>query len=755
MNRSSSKIKVFLFVGILLAIFIFGTASAEAANWYVRKGSNGNGSSWTNAWDDINNINGLLAGDTVYIAAGNYTGAYTFIASGLSGMPITIKRAVISEHGSATGWSDSYDGTVNIASASSPTFTVSGRNNLVIDGVDKAKFILNGASARNYGIFGNGTSTHSIVIQNITGHHFTNSPIIFGKASGFGNNIEVAYSEFYKNGNSVAHDDDGSILLMYATAIGQGRNKIHDNYIHDGCITAALAACDLMTGNIHHTDIYNNHFDSGWTWENSSDMLHISGKYNNIYNNVFETDGWNQYIFIHTQNPAAVIPEYNYIYNNLFYKIPTQTGWAAIVFASYPGGTIRNTYIYNNTFYGQRWGINLGGDGQILNVSIKNNIFWPEAVEHRHINDNKNLVGSGQVTLDNNFYYTGDSTTVYYTGPGNKTVAQLQALGYELNGAGGGNPGFDSIANSSGFHLTASSPSPVLNGGADLSSIFTTDKDGTSRPQGAAWDIGAYEYLVSGPPPLDTTSPSIPTNLSATPISSSQINLSWIASTDNVGVLGYRIFRDSSQLSTVTGQLSYSDTNLSPSTSYTYTVSAYDAAGNNSNQSTSAKTTTLPTSSSSYEAESCILASPMQTISDPSASGGQYIQTSLSESGTATCSFSITTPGIYTLIAKVFTPNSGTDSFYFQMDNSPEDIWDLNPTASPSEYSVWREDSLAKRGTGTFDNPQYDPYTLSLSSGNHTFALRGREAGTRIDYFYLARVTDTTSPSAPIGLVVQ
>ena len=163
----------------------------------------------------------------------------------------------------------------------------------------------------------------------------------------------------------------------------------------------------------------------------------------------------------------------------------------------------------------------------------------------------------------------------------------------------------------------------------------------------------------------------------------------------------------------------------------------------------------VPPSASSYEAESCILASPMQTISDPSASGGQYIQTSLSESGTATCSFSITTPGTYTLIAKVFAPNSGTDSFYFQMDNSPEDIWDLNPTASPSEYSVWREDSLAKRGTGTFDNPQYDPYALSLSSGNHTFALRGREANTRLDYFYLAKVTDITPPSAPIGLAVQ
>jgi chitodextrinase len=93
------------------------------------------------------------------------------------------------------------------------------------------------------------------------------------------------------------------------------------------------------------------------------------------------------------------------------------------------------------------------------------------------------------------------------------------------------------------------------------------------------------------PPLLDTESPTAPTNLLATAISSSQINLSWTASTDNVGVTGYKIYRNGSQIGT-SAATSYSDSGLTASTTYSYTVSAFDAAGNNSIQSSSASATT-------------------------------------------------------------------------------------------------------------------------------------------------------------------
>src|SRR5271157_5667725 len=89
----------------------------------------------------------------------------------------------------------------------------------------------------------------------------------------------------------------------------------------------------------------------------------------------------------------------------------------------------------------------------------------------------------------------------------------------------------------------------------------------------------------------DTTPPTIPTNLTATAVSSSQINLSWTASTDNVGVTGYKIFRGGVQVGT-SATASYSDTGLTASTAYSYYVSAYDAAGNNSGNSNTASATT-------------------------------------------------------------------------------------------------------------------------------------------------------------------
>ncbi len=86
--------------------------------------------------------------------------------------------------------------------------------------------------------------------------------------------------------------------------------------------------------------------------------------------------------------------------------------------------------------------------------------------------------------------------------------------------------------------------------------------------------------------------PSVPTNLNATPISISAINLSWTAATDDIGVSGYQIYRDSNQIATST-TTNYSDSGLMSSTTYSYTVSAFDTAGQFSAQSSAVNATTL------------------------------------------------------------------------------------------------------------------------------------------------------------------
>jgi len=89
----------------------------------------------------------------------------------------------------------------------------------------------------------------------------------------------------------------------------------------------------------------------------------------------------------------------------------------------------------------------------------------------------------------------------------------------------------------------------------------------------------------------DTQAPTAPGSLTATAVSSSQINLTWTASTDNVGVTGFDVYRNGALVASSTS-LSFSDTGLAASTAYSYTVKAKDAAGNVSAASNTATATT-------------------------------------------------------------------------------------------------------------------------------------------------------------------
>ncbi len=106
---------------------------------------------------------------------------------------------------------------------------------------------------------------------------------------------------------------------------------------------------------------------------------------------------------------------------------------------------------------------------------------------------------------------------------------------------------------------------------------------------------GNFTFTTAAAP--DSVAPSVPTNLFATAMSSSQIDLSWTASTDNIGVTGYEIFRDGVQVGTTTN-VSFSNFGLTPVTAYSFTVKAYDAAGNHSGFSVAASATTTSANTS-------------------------------------------------------------------------------------------------------------------------------------------------------------
>ena len=106
--------------------------------------------------------------------------------------------------------------------------------------------------------------------------------------------------------------------------------------------------------------------------------------------------------------------------------------------------------------------------------------------------------------------------------------------------------------------------------------------------------------VVQTPAGSDTIAPSTPTNLTSSNISSASLTVGWTASSDNVGVTGYRIFRNGTQVGT-TSATNYTDTGLTPSTTYSYAVSAFDNANNQSPQSSQlvASTSSSPASAPS------------------------------------------------------------------------------------------------------------------------------------------------------------
>ena len=94
------------------------------------------------------------------------------------------------------------------------------------------------------------------------------------------------------------------------------------------------------------------------------------------------------------------------------------------------------------------------------------------------------------------------------------------------------------------------------------------------------------------PPVTDSSAPSVPAGLTASATASFQINLAWSAATDNVGVTGYKVYRNGTEIGTTTSR-SYAATGLAAQTAYTFTVAAFDAANNTSAPSTAVSATTL------------------------------------------------------------------------------------------------------------------------------------------------------------------
>src|SRR5437667_167665 len=194
-----------------------------------------------------------------------------------------------------------------------------------------------------------------------------------------------------------------------------------------------------------------------------------------------------------------------------------------------------------------------------------------------------NSTTSAGVTVTvNNAPATPPSIT---TQPANQTVTAGQTARFTVVAAGTTPLGYQWQKNGASIAgATAASYTTPATTTADSGATFrvvVTNTAGTVTSSAATLTVNA-----------DTTAPTVPAGLSATAASSAQINLTTTASTGTARLTGQYQYRGGSMAGTST-TTSYSDTGLTASTTYSYTVAAFDAASNTSAQSASASATTL------------------------------------------------------------------------------------------------------------------------------------------------------------------
>lgn len=141
--------------------------------------------------------------------------------------------------------------------------------------------------------------------------------------------------------------------------------------------------------------------------------------------------------------------------------------------------------------------------------------------------------------------------------------------------------------------VTVSSTSTTITGLSDNTTYAFTVSAFDAAGNESSQSSGANGATSSAP---DTQSPTIPTGVATGNPTTSSIDVSWSASSDNVGVTGYKVYTNGSNPVSVTSGTSTTISSLSAGTTYSFTVSAYDAASNESGQSSAINGTTTASS---------------------------------------------------------------------------------------------------------------------------------------------------------------
>jgi hypothetical protein len=245
-------------------------------------------------------------------------------------------------------------------------------------------------------------------------------------------------------GNEIGPSSDIDAFRIFGS-----NHVIRNNYVHD--IT-------YSPGSLAHMDMFQTFGDNGWV---SNNIVIENNRFINSQGQLFNT----------SQDNISGIHDY-IVRNNVFANISQNANVG-----------LPNFYFYNNTVYntGIIYQVT-GGPGKPFNGSnlvVKNNILVGLAGCSNKDFDNVFNNPSGlPMTRSNNFYAN----------------CAGQAMTNYTSESGGINGGAVNFVNPGAYDLSINSPSTAIKGGAILPG-FSYDILGKTRPTGAAWDLGAYQFL--------------------------------------------------------------------------------------------------------------------------------------------------------------------------------------------------------------------------------------------------------------------
>jgi len=706
---------VFAMAVVALSAFI----PVQAATWYVDGTAAGakNGTSWANAWASFSQMSGMAAGDVVYISGGpsggtqTYTLASTWVPkSGAAGKPITYQ----------IGQDPQHNGTA--------IFNVSGSGDWV--GGPPNYVVISGDAGDGKMHFKLGSVNRPIDGASSTGIRFSyvdcgnrKSTFRFNDAT----QVELDHCYLYKTDGG----DDYAVSFVSVQGSTWDVNKIHHNTFYvprSGCGDGD----DGVQGMGNGVSIYNNiliSYSTTYTGNQHGDGLQpTSGSYLKIYNNYF-ADWANYAIFCDSYFGDFT---HVWIYNNIAaITDPALQNCAAIrgIVIVPDGGVFSNI---------GRWPV-------FSDIVVANNLITDFGAHGSIELQNQNSSQSStftQCTMANNIVINGTGVSAE-----SSVTKSANVLLSGLTNSGGHFVSYSPFKTNNDFHLVGSDTT-FRGKGTALQNYFTVDKDGLLRPT-AGWDIGPYQFSGAA-----STNPIIAVIPGFLDFGSIPVNTT-VDKSFTVQNVGGGTLSGSTTVSAPFSVISGGTYNLASNQTQVVTV-RYSPTTQASDSRVIAFSggggTTANCSGSAYSGQPGLtFASTAGTITAPFAAGPGYIsqdvQTDLVSGGRAVYGFSITTAGDYTIDMDVNAPSDAENSLFINIDSDPTDptmIWDMPVTAGVERHTVsWR-------GNGTSDLNEFVPKVFSLSTGQHSLVIVGREANVQLGTIQI--VSEGVPPNPPVGL---